>query len=63
MKKYDGWRVKSPKGYHYGCHVYINKKDAIDNFRNSRMIGQIEWQKYEKRGWKAVKVKLVEVEQ
>lgn len=57
----DYWCIKMPNGTRLSCTVGYFRTDAIFNFLLERdSIGK--WKKYYKQGFRAVKIRIVEME-
>ena len=67
MAKYDGWILKPPKGYLHELKFRRTRKEVMQAIEEqilslpSNLRTLNSWRKYRRKGWKIVKVKLVEV--
>lgn len=61
-KNYDGWAVKTPDGKLLPRTCDRTKEGAIDLLISGQQVFSYGWPDYHKRGYRCVKVRLVEVE-
>lgn len=62
MSKYDGWTIKAPNGFLYPENLRETKSRVINAFEDNP-VEPLSWPKFRRKGWKLVKVKLIEVKE
>ena len=57
----DLWAIKSPEGFIYPLWIGTDKRHGIENFKNN-INGFVSWKHAYRLGYRAVKIRIVEME-